>query len=370
MSARGFCAAALVALFVAGCSKGDAAPSAPRADPKAAEHKDEPAHEALPKKVHLGQAVIAAAKIKTAPVAREVLDTALSLPGEIVADPDRSARVASPIAGRIERVAFAEGKAVKARELLAVVRVPDLPDRQAALASASARAGAARANARRLDALAAKGLAAAQEVADAKAQATALEAEARAAAERLRVLDVGPAGKGSLLELRAPIAGLVVTRDAVVGQTVDPDRPIATIADLSEVWFLGRVFENDLAHVRVGARAEVQLNAYPEERFEGEITLLGRQVDPVARTLVARVPLANRRDLLRLGLFGAAPWASRARRSPCWSCSAARSRTSAASRSCSCATPTTTSSCTRSSSGDRRWARSRCCRGCARGRRS
>jgi cobalt-zinc-cadmium efflux system membrane fusion protein len=58
--------------------------------------------------------------------------------------------------------------------------------------------------------------------------------------------------------------------------------------------------------VHADAAAEVELNAYPKERFEGRVALLGRQVDPVARTVVARIPLGNRQDLLRLGLFGTA----------------------------------------------------------------
>lgn len=299
---------ALAAALSFGCSKKPAEATEHKDEPKGGhEHKDEPEHDELPKKVRLTAEVIAAAKIKTAPVAREALETVIELPGEISADPDKMARVAAPIAGRLERITFAEGKTVKPRDLLAVVRVQDLADRQAALASASAKASAARANAQRLEALAAKGLAAAQELADAKAQAAALEAEARASAERLRALDVGATGVGgSLLEIRAPIGGTVVAREAVIGQAVGPERPIATIADLGEVWFLGRVFESDLARVHVGAAAEVQLNAYPKERFEGRIALLGSQIDPVARTVVARIPLANRQDLLRLGLFGTA----------------------------------------------------------------
>jgi cobalt-zinc-cadmium efflux system membrane fusion protein len=307
----------VVAWVLVSCIVGCTKPSPSSTSGEAAEHAggttsgtphaDEPAHEELPKRVHLTPEVIASAKIKSAPASREVLEAVLELPGEIAADPDKMARVATPISGRIERVAFTEGKPVKARDLLAVIRVPDLADRQAAFASLSAKATAARTNARRLEALAARGLAAAQELTEAKATADALEAEARAAAERLHVLGLGASGKaGSLLELRAPIDGTVVSRDAVVGQPVSPEHPIATIVDLGEVWFLGRVFENDLARVRVSAAAEVQLNAYPRERFEGHIEFLGRQIDPVARTVVARVRLANRQELLRLGLFGTA----------------------------------------------------------------
>ncbi len=297
--------------WLAGCK--DHATAAPAPSPSTAEsaHADEHEHDELPKRVHVTKEVVAGAKITTAPVVREALATVLELPGEIAADPDRSARVAAPIAGRIERIAFTEGAAVKARDLLAVVRVADLADRNAAFAGSAARAQAAKSNAKRLDALAAEGIASERDRIAAQGEADALDAEARAAAERLHSLGLGATGKaGSLIELRAPIAGIVVLRDAVVGQSVGPDHPIATIVELGQVWFLGRVFENDLARVAAGAPAEVQLNAYPDERFNGPVELVGRQIDPVARTVTARIRLQNRGDLLRLGLFGTARIAS------------------------------------------------------------
>ena len=299
--------------WLVGCKDHSTTAELPAASPKAAEsaHADEPAHDELPKRVHLAKEVITGAKLKTAPVAREALESVLELPGEIAADPDRTARVAAQVAGRIERLAFTEGAAVKARDLLAVVRVADLADRNAAFAGSIARADAAKSNAKRLDALAAEGIASERDRIAANAEASALDAEAKAAAERLRALGLGATGKaGSLIELRAPIAGIVVLRDAVVGQSVGPEHPIATIVELGQVWFLGRVFENDLARVMAGAPAEVQLNAYPEERFNGPVELVGRQIDPIARTVTARIRLQNRSDMLRLGLFGTARVAS------------------------------------------------------------
>ena len=204
-------------------------------------------------------------------------------------------------------MSFKEGEFVKKGDVLAVITVPELGKAKAAYSATTSKAIAARTNADRLQALAEKRLAADQEVASAKAEADALEAEARAASDQLNALGSSAAAAGgSLLSLRAPLSGVVVSRDAIVGQPAAPEATLATITDLSQVWFLARVFEKNLSEVRMAAPVEVTLNAYPKERFRGSVEYLGKQIDPTARTLVARIALTNRADLLRLGLFGTA----------------------------------------------------------------
>jgi cobalt-zinc-cadmium efflux system membrane fusion protein len=301
----------LVAAMSAACSRGKSnEPSQgthSEARPAESAHHDEPEHQELPKRVRLEPAVIAAAKIKAEPVTREVLAATIDLPGEIASNPNKTARISALVGGRLESVSFEEGQSVKKGDVLAVIKVPELAKAKAAHAATAAKAAAARANAERLDELAEKRLAATQEVLAAKSEAEALEAEARAAGEQLRALGTA-AGTvtGSQLSLRAPMSGVVVSRDAVVGQPLSSDQTIATIADLTEVWFLGRVFEKNLSQVRVGAPVEVELNAYPAERFQGAIDYLGQRIDPSVRTIVARIRITNRNNLLRLGLFGTA----------------------------------------------------------------
>jgi cobalt-zinc-cadmium efflux system membrane fusion protein len=314
---RLFLLLALVASF--GCSRSREEPahkSAPAPSAAAVEsarpHDDEPAHEPLPTHIRLDPQVVIDAKLKFAPVTREVLAATLELPGEVASDPDKTARVSPLVDGRIESISFKEGQNVKKGDVLAVVKVPELGKAKAAYAATAAKSQAARANADRLQALADKQLAPAQEVLSAKSEADALEAEARAAEEQLRALGsaASATGVGSLLQIRAPTSGIVVSRDAVVGQAVTAEQPLAIIADLNEVWFLARVFEDNLEQVRIGAPAEVRLNAYPRDTFDGKIEYLGKQIDPTARTVVARIRLENRSELLRLGLFGTARIAS------------------------------------------------------------
>jgi cobalt-zinc-cadmium efflux system membrane fusion protein len=298
-------------LVLVGCSPdaqgGKSKPAEPPRATAAARHEDEREHVSLATRVRLPPEVIADAKIRTAKVVRERLAATIDLPGEVASDPDKTARVSALISGRIESVSFKEGQAVKRGDLLAAIKVPELGKAKAALTATAAKAASARANAARLQALLKQRLAASQEVLAAKAEADALQAEAQAAQEQLSALGtssgVGPA---SLLALRAPVSGVVVARDAVVGQPVAADQIIATIADLKAVWFLGRVFEKNLSQVHPGALVEVQLNAYPKERFAGVVEYLSKQIDPTARTVTARITLQNRADLLRLGLFGVA----------------------------------------------------------------
>lgn len=305
---KAYAALVLAASLLTGCpkEKPDASSeSKPAASAKSdAAHVDEPEHEGVAKRVRVPPAVVKDAKIAVAPVAKESLAITLVLPGELATDPDRTARVSTPVPGRLDQVAFKEGSTVKKGDLLAVVRVPELGKIRSAQAAASAKATAARANAERLQSLVDKKLAATQEAVTTKAEADALDAEARALSEQLRAMGTGEGASGPQLMLRAPVSGTVVSRQAVVGQPVSADETIATIADLSRVWFLGRVFEKDLGRVKSGAKTEVTLNAYPKERFNGSVEYIGRQIDPVARTVTARIPLDNHDDLLRVGLFG------------------------------------------------------------------
>jgi cobalt-zinc-cadmium efflux system membrane fusion protein len=92
----------------------------------------------------------------------------------------------------------------------------------------------------------------------------------------------------------------------VSGQSVDAEHVILALGDLEHAYFLGRLFEKDLSRVKAGASAEVRLNAYPTEVFDGTVETIGKQLDPAARTVTARILVHNHKDLLKVGLFGTA----------------------------------------------------------------
>lgn len=286
--------------FVAACKE---APPTPTPEEP---HRDEEEHAALPRQVTLDAARAAQAGIQTVAVRRAALPSTLTLTGEIIAEPDRTARLSSAISGRLEQVLFNEGALVKRGDTLATVRVPDIGRLRGAYAAATSRARASRQNAARLETLKDSGLGSAQALVDAQADAHAQEAEARALGEQLTAIGANAEATGFIVALRAPISGVVVSREAIVGQPIGTDAVLATIVDLSEVWFLGRVFEKDLSRLRVGTSAEVELNAYPAGHFHGTVDYVSQQIDPMARTLTARIRVVNDTGQLRLGLFGRA----------------------------------------------------------------
>lgn len=258
--------------------------------------------------IRLAPEVVASARIKVEPARSDRLTGSIEVVGEISADPDRIANIASPVAGRLEDVKLEVGATVKKGDRVATVLAPELGRARADSVAKRVQATAARTEADRETSLHAKGIASDRDRIAATSHAEATEADAQAADSLLRAL--GAAGNveisNSGLILRAPRGGQVIARNAVVGQPVTASEVLGTIADLGEVWFMARVFEHDLARVHVGTKTEVRFNAYPERPYTGTITYLAQQVDPAARTVAARIVLDNRDASLRLGMFGTA----------------------------------------------------------------
>ena len=173
----------LLALGLAACpAKAKVEPAAPEVDEKGPEAPADPGrsegkgHEELPQRVRLTDQVIAAAGLRMARVTSEQLPLTADVSGELIADPDRTARVVAVAPGRIMALHFREGERVKRGAVLAEIESPELARARAALTQAEARARNARLNSGRLERLAGKGLAAGQETSAAEAEAQVLDA--------------------------------------------------------------------------------------------------------------------------------------------------------------------------------------------------
>lgn len=126
-----------------------------------------------------------------------------------------------------------------------------------------------------------------------------------AAEQAIRTLGGDPAHEDPVINIYAPVSGTIVEQNVVQSATVHtPDNQpnLFTIANLSTVWVICDVYENDLPAVRLGDIADVQLNAYPDRTFKGRINNIGKILDPTTRTAKVRIQLANP-GIMRAGMF-------------------------------------------------------------------
>jgi len=125
--------------------------------------------------------------------------------------------------------------------------------------------------------------------------------------EHIHVLGGDLNNPTAIVDIRAPISGVItdqqVTNAAGVAGLTAPN-PF-TISDLSTVWVLCDVYENDLPTVRVGDPADVRLNAYPDRTFTGRVGNIGPVLDPNIRTAKVRIEMRNP-GMMRIGMFATA----------------------------------------------------------------
>jgi RND family efflux transporter MFP subunit len=107
------------------------------------------------------------------------------------------------------------------------------------------------------------------------------------------------------LTFYSPVAGVVIGRKAFPNTSVNPDTELYTISDLSTVWVNADIYEYEVPFVKVGQRAEMQLSYYPGKTWNGRVTFIYPDVDPVTRTVKARLEFPNPGLQLKPQMFAA-----------------------------------------------------------------
>jgi len=106
-----------------------------------------------------------------------------------------------------------------------------------------------------------------------------------------------------LVFVTAPLTGIVATRNVSVGGTVEPNKTLFRIVNLTEVIVEGEVFESDIYKVKLGKDARISLDAYPDNVFNGKVTFIASELEPTKRTLHIWVTVDNNEGLLKPELF-------------------------------------------------------------------
>lgn len=140
------------------------------------------------------------------------------------------------------------------------------------------------------------------------------KADLDAAEQQLNTLGVSKEHPSSIVPVYAPISGVIVaqnvTNAAAAGVTYSGSSTTFTIADLSVVWVICDVYENDLSKLQLGQPAQIRLNAYPDKVLTGHVSDIGPVLDPTIRTAKVRIEVPNP-GILKLGMFVTATLESR-----------------------------------------------------------
>jgi RND family efflux transporter MFP subunit len=105
------------------------------------------------------------------------------------------------------------------------------------------------------------------------------------------------------LEIDSPVSGYITERNALPNLTVQPETRLYTVADLSTVWVLAQVFQNDLGRIKVGEPATIAVDSYPGRTFRGRVDFIYPDVDMTTRTARVRLIFSNPNLALTPGMF-------------------------------------------------------------------
>ncbi len=242
------------------------------------------------------------------------LPTELNANGTIQPDVNKTIHVTSLGSGRVVDLKVRLGDYVNKGQELLVISSPDLASAMGDYQKASADEALARKALDRAQLLYSRGALAQKDLEVAENADAKAESDQKTAESRLRVLGGDPAHPSTMIELRAPVAGTIVEQN-VAGfegiKSLDNTPNLFTIADLSNVWVVCDVYENDIADVHIGDPAEVHLNAFPDRVFKGNVSDVSRVLDPNTRSAKVRIVLANRDGAFRPGMFAVATFRSR-----------------------------------------------------------
>ena len=229
----------------------------------------------------------------------------LRVTGTVNPDISRAVPVISIATGRVVEIDARLGDAVRKGQLLLKVQSADIAGAFSDYRKAVADEQLANTQLERAKILYDKGAISLNDLQVAQDTEDKAKVDVETTAEKLRVLGNHSLDKPSgIVEIHAPISGYItdqqVTNAAGVAGLGSPN-PF-TISDLEYIWVLCDVYENDLGDVRLGEKAEIRLNAYPDQVFTGTIGNIGPVLDPNIRTAKVRIEMRNP-GLMRPGMF-------------------------------------------------------------------
>ena len=252
---------------------------------------------------------------------QEIVST-LTIPGRLTFSEDQTWHVGAIANGKIENISARVGDSVKANQVLGRLHSHEVHEARAGYQQAQTELERARSaqgyakqrrdRAQRLLELRA-GSRQDLETAEAdlrNAQAAIEKAQSDVEKERAHLeifqLPIEGTDEEDDIPILAPAAGLVLERKATVGSVVNSGDDLFVITDISSVWMIAAANEEDLSKLHPGQAVRIQVRAYPDREFAGQILKLGEELEPATRTLQIRIAVPNPHGLLKPEMYATA----------------------------------------------------------------
>jgi cobalt-zinc-cadmium efflux system membrane fusion protein len=299
-------------VLAGGCSKKEKTveQKPPEAAREAKTEKKEASPEGL---IKLSPEGIKAAGIEVQTVTATTPSVFISATAVLEMNGDRVARVNPRAAGRAVSVNVSQGDRVRHGQVLAQIDSVDMDQAWSNYLKAKGRLDLAARSARREETLFQKKVSPEKDLLKARQEYSEAEADLLLAKERFRLLGVdvqhvetetnGTDQKRPLIPVCAPLTGVIIEKTVAKGEMVGPEKTLFTVADLSTLWLMVDIYEQDLGKVRTGMQVKLSISAYPGKEFWGRISYVGDVMNDKTRTVKARVSIDNRDGFLKPGMF-------------------------------------------------------------------
>jgi cobalt-zinc-cadmium efflux system membrane fusion protein len=267
-----------------------------------------------PIEITLSPSAVANAHIETASVTRSPGGDRVQVPGTVNANAYAQTEVNALAAGRVTRVTAELGDRVRQGQVLAEIYSPELAAAETALLSMRAELEAVHQELLRTERLAEIGSASRQELEKIRAEHARYAAETESARTTVMLLGLTAAGVSTLertgkvdatIQVVAPGAGEITNRRINIGTTVPRDAGLFTVTDLSTVWVIAHVYEQDVARIATGMTSTVSAASLPDGSIDGRVSYIDPQVSTETRTAQVRIEVPNNsaKGRLRLAMY-------------------------------------------------------------------
>ncbi len=246
--------------------------------------------------------------IKIGAVSEMPLVDTLRIPGRIQVDEQFESRAGAPVTGRISSIDVKLGDHVKAGQTLATIKSTELAQYQLSYIKATQQMQLQTKAVERAKQLLEADVISTAELQRRESELSGANAELNAARDQLMVLGMS-AGDISKLGLRnsgmsfsqihSKISGTVIERKARLGQVVAPAEELFVVADLSRVWAVAEIPEQQISHVAKGQTLDIEVPALDDTQIKGTLSFVGDTVNPETRTVTARANISNDQKLLK-----------------------------------------------------------------------